>query len=147
MPEIGDIVRASDLEANKPQLRIGTVTTGEAGTNASASINGTSPNFILDMTIPRGNNGEKGEQGEQGASGVFTGPLMPTSAYWRNASTRQAGVGTMSITPSGGTWAVICFINDIIYTSILSGGSNIPSMGNIYTTGNYYNQILCWRIQ
>ena len=49
MPEIGDIIRASDLEANKPQLRIGTVTTGEAGTNASASITGTSPNFILDV--------------------------------------------------------------------------------------------------
>ena len=36
MPEIGDIVRASDLEANKPQLSIGTVTTagpqGPSGT-------------------------------------------------------------------------------------------------------------------
>ena len=38
-------------------LTIGTVTTGEAGTPASASITGTSPNFILNLTIPRGDEG------------------------------------------------------------------------------------------
>ena len=57
MPSTGDIVRASDFQAIKPQLSIGTVTTGAAGSNASASISGTTPNFILNLTIPRGANG------------------------------------------------------------------------------------------
>ena len=145
MPEIGDIVRASDLEANKPQLHIGTVTTGEAGTNASASITGTSPNFILDMTIPRGNNGEKGEQGEQGASGVFTGPLMPTSAYWRYPDQIYVSYQNYSIrVPSGGTWAILT-TRDGLGGYIYAGGTQI-------TTWNGYDsspqkRYWCWRIQ
>ena len=40
-----------------PTLTIGTVTTGDPGTEASASITGTSPNFILNLTIPQGPTG------------------------------------------------------------------------------------------
>ena len=43
-----------------PALSIGTVSTGAAGTNASASITGTCPNFSLNLTIPRGANGQDG---------------------------------------------------------------------------------------
>ena len=35
-------------------LTIGTVTTGAPGTQASASITGISPNFVLNLTIPQG---------------------------------------------------------------------------------------------
>ena len=38
-------------------LTIGTVTTSEAGSPASASITGTSPNFVLNFTLPRGYEG------------------------------------------------------------------------------------------
>ena len=41
-------------------LTIGTVTTGEPGTDAAASITGTSPNFILNLTIPQGITGPTG---------------------------------------------------------------------------------------
>ena len=37
-----------------PTLTIGTVTTGDPGTEAAASITGTAPNFILNLTIPQG---------------------------------------------------------------------------------------------
>jgi len=40
-----------------PTLSIGTVTTGAPGTEASASITGTSPNFVLNLTIPQGPTG------------------------------------------------------------------------------------------
>ena len=40
-----------------PTLTIGTVTTGDPGTEASATITGTSPNFILNLTIPQGPTG------------------------------------------------------------------------------------------
>lgn len=44
-------------DAETPTLTIGTVTTGDPGTEASATITGTSPNFILNLTIPQGPTG------------------------------------------------------------------------------------------
>ena len=43
-----------------PTLAIGTVTTGAPGTEASATITGMSPNFVLNLTIPQGPTGETG---------------------------------------------------------------------------------------
>ena len=40
-----------------PTLTIGTVTTGAPGTDAAATITGTSPNFVLNLTIPQGPTG------------------------------------------------------------------------------------------
>ena len=44
-------------DAETPTLTVGTVTTGEPGTNAEASITGTAPNFVLNLTIPQGPTG------------------------------------------------------------------------------------------
>ena len=137
MPNTGDIVRASDFEAVKPQLSIGTVTTGAAGSNASASITGTSPNFKLNLTIPRGNTGATGATGPQGPSGTYTGPLKPTSSYWQV---------TKRSLPSGGTWAYWQFgydsdnrfLHHDIYSGIKAGGTVV---------GSYSAILLCWRIQ
>ena len=38
-------------------LTIGSVTTGEAGTPAEATITGTAPNYVLNLTIPEGPTG------------------------------------------------------------------------------------------
>ena len=43
--------------AETPTLTIGTVTTGAPGTEAAATITGTSPNFVLNLTIPQGPTG------------------------------------------------------------------------------------------
>ena len=40
-----------------PTLTIGTVTTGDPGTEAAASITGTAPNFVLNLSIPQGPTG------------------------------------------------------------------------------------------
>ena len=40
-----------------PTLTIGTVTTGAPGTEASATITGTAPNYVLNLTIPQGPTG------------------------------------------------------------------------------------------
>lgn len=40
-----------------PTLTIGTVTTGAPGTDAAATITGTAPNFVLNLTIPQGPTG------------------------------------------------------------------------------------------
>ena len=45
------------IDGVTPILTIGTVTTGAPGTDASATITGTSPNFVLNLTIPQGPTG------------------------------------------------------------------------------------------
>ena len=44
-------------ETPEVTLTIGTVTTGLPGTEAAAEITGTSPNFVLNLTIPQGPTG------------------------------------------------------------------------------------------
>ncbi len=46
-----------------PTLEIGTINTGEPGTQASASITGTAPNYVLNLTIPQGPTGPTGATG------------------------------------------------------------------------------------
>lgn len=46
-----------------PTLTIGTVTTGDPGTEAAATITGTSPDFVLNLTIPQGPTGPTGPTG------------------------------------------------------------------------------------
>ena len=41
-------------------IRIGSVTTGAAGSNASVTNSGTASNVVLDFTLPRGNDGKDG---------------------------------------------------------------------------------------
>ena len=143
MPNTGDYVRAKDFDELKPQLSIGTVTTGAAGTNASASVTGTTPNFKLNLTIPRGNTGATGPAGP---SGTFTGPLKPTAAYWTGAVIKpNANYGLWyAWTPSGGTWAYHrSLIADV--TGVVAGNTMIQQLDSYNTNvGNYY---LCWRIQ
>ena len=55
-----------------PNITVGTVTTGEEGSAASAEIVGTSPELILNLTIPRGNTGAAGRDGKDGSDAVIT---------------------------------------------------------------------------
>lgn len=61
-----------------PTITMGTVTTGAAGTNASASLTGTYPNYVLNLTIPRGNTGPAGTA----ASGTYN----LTTSSWTGSS-------------------------------------------------------------
>ena len=60
-------------------LAVGTTTTGDAGTNATVTDSGGSPNHVFDFVIPRGFDGEDGADGLDGATGP-TGPTGPTGA-------------------------------------------------------------------
>lgn len=48
---------ATGPAGESPTLTIGTVTTGDPGTEAAASITGTAPNFVLNLSIPQGPTG------------------------------------------------------------------------------------------
>ena len=60
-------------DGDTPTLDIGDVITGDPGTPASATITGTAPNYLLNLTIPQGEVGPQGLQGEVGPAGP-TGP-------------------------------------------------------------------------
>ena len=51
-------------------IKVGTVTTGNAGTQASVTNVGTETNATLNFTIPRGDKGDKGDKGEKGEQGI-----------------------------------------------------------------------------
>lgn len=65
--ESGDFDGADGIT---PQISIGTVSTGEEGTNAAATITGEVTNLKLNLTIPRGNTGAQGATGDTGATGA-----------------------------------------------------------------------------
>ena len=78
-----------------PDFSIGTVTTGAAGSSASASITGTAENPVLNLTIPRGDTGETGatgQTGQTGAAGASAGFGTPTITVGSNTGTPSASV-------------------------------------------------------
>lgn len=76
-----------------PNITIGTVTTLEAGQQATVVKRGTTENPIFDFAIPKGENGSNGERGEQGANGKSV-ELTKTATHikWRYAG-QSEGVG------------------------------------------------------
>lgn len=52
-------------------VSVGTVTTGETGTNASVTNSGTNTDLVLDFIIPKGDKGEKGDKGDDGNTTVY----------------------------------------------------------------------------
>ena len=63
-----------------PNLTIGTVTTGAAGSSAAASITGTAENPVLSLTIPQGLKGDPGN-GDAIAQTFSASTAYPAGAY------------------------------------------------------------------
>jgi len=85
-------------------LNIGTVTTGNAGTSASATITGTSPSQTLSLTIPKGDVGAAGAQGVKGDTGP-TGPKGDTGATGATGPANTLSIGTVSTGAAGSSAA------------------------------------------
>lgn len=66
-------------------LSVGTVTTGAAGSSASATITGTAPAQVLNLTIP------KGDKGDTGSAALMTMGAVTTGAPGSSASATITG--------------------------------------------------------
>ena len=79
-------------------MNVGTVTTGTAGSNASANITDNGNNsFTLNMTIPRGQDGTNGTNGTNGTTPVFSSPpTTSTLSAGSSATASISGSGTSS---------------------------------------------------
>lgn len=87
-------------------LSIGTVTTGLAGSSASASITGTSPSQTLNLTIPTGNTGASGAVGPANTLSIGTVNTGTAGSSASASITGTAPTQTLSLTiPRGDTGA------------------------------------------
>lgn len=88
-------------------LAIGTVTTGAPGSSASASITGTAPSQVLDLTLPRGDAGNPSAYELRGTgmpNGVVTAP--PGTYYTDTAGTCGAWRWVKKVDTGNTGWVV-----------------------------------------
>jgi hypothetical protein len=79
-------------------LSIGTVTTGDAGSSAAATITGTSPAQVLNLAIPKGDKGDDGSGSSSTAWDDVTDKPAVIAAGATAAAARTAiGAGTSSL--------------------------------------------------
>ena len=92
-------------------IRVGTVSTGSAGSAASVTNSGTSSEVILNFVIPKGDKGDQGQQGEQGLQGIqgpqgLPGPQGIPGATGAAGTAATIKIGTVT-TGAAGTSAKV----------------------------------------
>ena len=75
-----------------PNFNVGSVTTGEPGTNAEVSITGTPENKLLNFTIPKGAKGDKGDTGTLNYNDVENKPSINSVSLQGNRSLDDLGI-------------------------------------------------------
>ena len=135
-------------DGQTPNISIGTVTTGAAGSSASAEITGTTPNLTLNLTIPKGDKGDKGAQGESINKTVSVKSSSSTVKLTDESYQYLEGSTNITITlPSISTSTDITEIH-LFYTCsrayTLTFPSSIKWQGTLPTieAGKYYEFIL-----
>lgn len=95
--DTGDAGEKGDTGA-AASIKIGTVTTGAAGSNASVTNSGTASNVVLDFTLPRGDRGEDGADSgivvDTALSATSTNPVQNKVIY--NALLNKVGTDIYS---------------------------------------------------
>lgn len=126
-------------------IEVGTVTTGEPGTDASVTNSGTKKEAILDFVIPRGatgmtgdkgdkgDKGEKGDKGDTGATGA-TGPKGDPGQTGPQGETGQTGpAGPQG--PKGDTGSGFVVKGYYGSVSALQTSVQDPAAGDAYGVG------------
>lgn len=127
-----------------PQLTVGTVTTGNPGTDASVTITGTDAEPVLNFTIPRGATGSVGDLGDpvgvsHGGSGLTSSPSMltnlgsTTAADIMAASPRPGVTGTLPIANGGtGVTTLLELMQAVFAGGSITGITSYPTKAGLY---------------
>lgn len=95
--------KGQDGEDGLPcSLTVGTVTTGEPGTDAEVEITGEAPNQTVNFTIPRGNTGESGTA--VGSISLFAGATLPEGYLLCDGAALSREVYAELFSAIGTTW-------------------------------------------
>ena len=95
-------------------IAVGTVTTGEPGTNASVTNAGTSSAARFNFTIPRGAKGDKGDKGDTGLNATMNPVSLGSNTSYtvKNNEYYYGGTaGTITVNTSSLTIGQSCMIN------------------------------------
>ena len=112
-----------------PALRVGSVTTGEPGTNAEVSIIGTPEIPIINFTIPKGAKGDTGETGTTNYNEVTNKPQIGGITLQGNLSLDE-----LSIQPKGD------YLTDDDLTDYVKNNDYAEwNKGGVVKTGNGFN--------
>lgn len=143
-----------DSFAPPVNISVGSVTTLEAGSDATVTNTGDANNAVFNFGIPKGNKGDKGEQGERGEQGPqgIQGPQGPQGARGATGQTGPQGprgyagadadpldcwpVGSVyisynSTSPSsrfGGSWTALRGVFPYFNAGTSTGGSNTVTL-------------------
>lgn len=117
-----------------PNLSVGTVTTGTAGTNASVQITGEAPDLTIDFTIPRGADGSGNVNASTsfGTSGLLIVSDSTTTFIRATTTVQTATVNALtSGTLTSGTTTISVMHVDKLYgtTTITFSGSGLITQG------------------
>lgn len=93
-------------------VRVGTVTTGEPGTNATVVNSGTAKDVVLDFTIPRGDKGEAGTGGTSYTLPAATSTTLGGIKVGSNLSITEDG--TLSATGGAASGFDPTTVSDIV---------------------------------
>lgn len=136
----GPLQGAQGPDGKAATITVGTVSTGEPGTQVSVTNSGTSTDAILNFTIPRGEKGLQGDTGPTGPKGDpgETGPAGPTGPQGDPGAKGDPGdagksatikIGVVSATEPGGNPTVenVGNATDAVFNFTLPRGEAGPT--------------------
>lgn len=136
----GPLQGAQGPDGKAATITVGTVSTGEPGTQVSVTNSGTSTDAILNFTIPRGEKGLQGDTGPTGPKGDpgKTGPAGPTGPQGDPGAKGDPGdagksatikIGVVSATEPGGNPTVenVGSATDAVFNFTLPRGEAGPT--------------------
>ena len=94
LPGPQGIQGATGAAGTAATIKIGTVTTGAAGTSAKVVNRGTTSAAVLDFTIPQGVKGDKGDKGDNGTAATIEVGTVTTGAAGSSASVTNSGTAS-----------------------------------------------------
>lgn len=133
----GPLQGAQGPDGKAATITVGTVSTGEPGTQVSVTNSGTATDAILNFTIPRGEKGLQGDTGPEGPKGEKgdTGPEGPQGEPGAKGDPGDTGksatikIGVVSATEPGGNPTVenVGSATDAVFNFTLPRGEAGPT--------------------